>query len=54
MKTPKTYPVQKSEAEWRETLDAEDFRILREKGTEYPFTGKYNDHFDLGHDRHDL
>ena len=48
MKPPKTYPVQKSEAEWRETLDANDFRILREKGTEYPFTGKYNDHFEIG------
>lgn len=35
--------VNKSEAEWREELSAEEYRILREKGTEPAFTGKYND-----------
>jgi len=46
MSNPKPYPLTKSEAEWRKELDAESYRILREKGTEYPFTGKYNDHFE--------
>ena len=48
MSNPKHYPLAKSEDEWRKELDAETYRIVREKGTEYPFTGKYNDHFEKG------
>ena len=48
MSNAKPYPLTKSEAESRKELDAESFRILREKGTEHPFTGKYNDHFESG------
>lgn len=36
--------VQKSESEWRAVLSPEQFRILRQKGTERPGTGKYNKH----------
>lgn len=42
------YPIRKSESEWKKILSKEEYRILREKGTEYPFTGKYNNHFDAG------
>lgn len=33
--------VKKSEQEWRSELTAEQYRIMREKGTEPPFTGEY-------------
>ena len=36
------YPIQKTEEQWLEELGPEGYRILREKGTERPFTGKYN------------
>lgn len=32
-----------TEAEWRSKLDPEQYQILREAGTERPFSGKYND-----------
>ncbi|SDJ45453.1 peptide-methionine (R)-S-oxide reductase MsrB [Natronorubrum texcoconense] len=37
-----------SDAEWREKLSEEQYRILREAGTEAPFSGEYVDHKDDG------
>lgn len=48
MSTEKEYKVQKTEAEWKEQLGAERYRVLRGKGTEAPHTGKYNLHFEDG------
>lgn len=35
------YPVNKTEKEWKAELTAEEYNVLREKGTERAFTGKY-------------
>ena len=32
-----------TEEEWREILDEQAYHVLRKKGTEAPFTGRYND-----------
>ena len=48
MNKSENYPIVKSESEWHNELSDEEFRVLRKKGTELPFTGKYNNHFDKG------
>lgn len=40
--------IQKSEDEWRAVLSPEQFRILRQKGTEYPGTGVYDKFYEEG------
>jgi peptide-methionine (R)-S-oxide reductase len=35
--------VKKSDQEWRQELTPDQYRVLREKGTERAFTGKYHD-----------
>lgn len=34
--------------DWKSILTEEEYKIMREKGTERPFSGKYNLHFENG------
>ena len=42
------YPLRKTDAEWREELDPQQYQVARHAATEQPFTGKYWDHADAG------
>lgn len=37
------YPIQRSDAEWRDTLSDEEYAVLRQAGTERPGTGELLD-----------
>ncbi len=40
--------IEKSNAEWEKQLTAEQYQVMREKGTEPAFSGKYHDCKDAG------
>ena len=40
--------VERSEAEWKELLSPQQYKVLRKKGTERAFTGKYWNNKDAG------
>jgi len=40
--------ITKTDQEWREQLTDEQYYVTRQKGTEYPFTGKYDNFYQAG------
>ncbi len=46
--TPMPEKIVKTEREWKKILSPEQYRVLREAGTERAFTGKFNDHYENG------
>ena len=38
-----TFPVQKTDEQWRQELTPEEYAVLRQAGTERPWTGEYNE-----------
>jgi len=45
---PLKFNYQLTEEEWKQKLSPEQYYILRQKGTERPFSGKYNFHKEKG------
>ncbi len=39
---PGKYSIERSDQEWENLLDSQQYQILRQAGTERPFTGKYH------------
>ena len=41
--TDRSYAVDRTEQEWKATLSPDEYQVLRQAGTERPYTGEYTD-----------
>lgn len=41
-------PLQLTDEEWQKRLTPEEYRVLRQHGTERPYTGEYDQHWEAG------
>lgn len=48
MDTSKNFTITKTDEEWKQILTPEEYRVLRQKGTERPFTSEYETLWDTG------
>ncbi len=46
--TKHNFPVQKTEEQWKAQLSAMEYYVLREAGTERPYSNKYDQHYEKG------
>jgi len=44
----KVYKISKTDNEWKTELSSDEFKILREKGNEPPYTGIFNNQYETG------
>ncbi len=43
-----TFSLNKTEEQWKQELTEEQFYVIRQKGTDRPYTGKYDQHWEAG------
>jgi len=43
-----TPEINKTEEQWKSELTPEQFYVIRQKGTDRPYTGKYDQHWEAG------
>ena len=48
MDSTRTYPVSKTDEQWRAELTPEEYTVLRRAGTERPWSGEYNETTTVG------
>jgi peptide-methionine (R)-S-oxide reductase len=43
-----TFNINKTEEQWKQELSEEQYYVIRKKGTDRPYTGKYDQHWEEG------
>ncbi len=43
-----TFTINKTDEQWKQELTEEQYYVIRQKGTDRPYTGKYDQHWEAG------